>query len=551
MWFFSPQIVKIIANITLIGLGFLLVPGSTFAFNLNARGFFTKKVDASDQFIRNLNLQADCIVDTTAGAVTFYTEHAFSAIEKLTGLSTQNQLYRYGKNNSLATVGFGLGLLKGTKDFATGTVSLLAYLDSMPARTVTLAYNVQERPLEYKAKVVTGGKTVAAVLQNPQPLLSGIYQWGYQTYTDAQKDPLKKGQLYGEGTVFAGTFLLGGGQLKGATSANKAIKAANSGKLASTGALANSGTVVKGAQPGILAKAVASIKGINLGALIPDFSRINIGGFGFAAPVAAGTGKSAGMATLKGTWGTKATYASVKMESINIPVAKGGLSGTADVTGLSAAQAVVNSGSKVKYPLTWSELKPEWALPKFFPHSLEKSIIKWADQKYSKWATGLSQEDREVFWRFTVANQNLNRVIRGVMEPSAQDLADIAAVQRVLQSAPSLDEPIILFRTTSTSILGPIAKLPERRMIGQEFKTEGFISSSIVPLSEDVLKRGSLNLVMNVPKDITGACIKDISFYPKELEFVFTSGSMKIKDAYRLDPDTTKDTLLLFVDVLK
>lgn len=95
MWFFSPQIVKIITNITLIGLGFLSVPGSTFAFNLNARGFFTKKVDASDQFIRNLNLQADCIVDTTAGAVTFYTEHAFSAIEKLTGLSTQNQLYRY------------------------------------------------------------------------------------------------------------------------------------------------------------------------------------------------------------------------------------------------------------------------------------------------------------------------------------------------------------------------------------------------------------------------------------------------------------------------
>jgi hypothetical protein len=194
-------------------------------------------------------------------------------------------------------------------------VSLLAYLDSMPARTVTLAYNVQERPLEYKAKVINGGKNVAAVLQNPLPLLGGIYQWGYHTYTEAQKDPLKKGQLYGEGTVFVGTFLLGGGQLKGAVSAQQAVKASQTGTLATgklatgtlgkagavtkvsssagkavftqggmqatTGVAAKTGTVAGSASTGILAQVAASLKRMDWGALIPDFSALHLG-FGAA-----------------------------------------------------------------------------------------------------------------------------------------------------------------------------------------------------------------------------------------------------------------------------
>lgn len=114
-----------------------------------------------------------------------------------------------------------MGVLEGTKDFATGTVSLLAYLNSSPSRTINLAYNVKERPQEYKKKVINGGKTVAGILTNPLPLLGGIYQWGKNTFAEAQKDPLKMGKLQGEAAVFGSTLLLGGGQVKAAGKAGK------------------------------------------------------------------------------------------------------------------------------------------------------------------------------------------------------------------------------------------------------------------------------------------------------------------------------------------
>ena len=223
----------------------------------------------------------------------------------------------------MATVGFGLGLLKGTKDFATGTVSLLAYLDSMPARTVTLAYNVQERPLEYKAKA-SRRENVALFCKIRCHFLAVSINGVITLTPRPKKDPLKKGQLYGEGTVFVGTFLLGGGQLKGAVSAQQAVKASQTGTLATgklatgtlgkagavtkvsssagkavftqggmqatTGVAAKTGTVAGSASTGILAQVAASLKRMDWGALIPDFSALHLG-FGAATPTLAGPGK--------------------------------------------------------------------------------------------------------------------------------------------------------------------------------------------------------------------------------------------------------------------
>ena len=514
MWFFSPQIVKIIANITLIGLGFLSVPGSTFAFNLNARGFFTKKVDASDQFIRNLNLQADCIVDTTAGAVTFYTEHAFSAIEKLTGLSTQNQLYRYGKNNSLATVGFGLGLLKGTKDFATGTVSLLAYLDSMPARTVTLAYNVQERPLEYKAKVINGGKNVAAVLQNPLPLLGGIYQWGYHTYTEAQKDPLKKGQLYGEGTVFVGTFLLGGGQLKGAVSAQQAVKASQTGTLATgklatgtlgkagavtkvsssagkavftqggmqatTGVAAKTGTVAGSASTGILAQVAASLKRMDWGALIPDFSALHLG-FGAATPTLAGPGK----------------VFNVKAHSV-VPPLK-----TADTAPNKLPKYPINPNANLdNYP---------WIFDKIVPEKLEYQMSRWGDKAFADWRHALTRDEKLAISAYTKNGyKKINAVLRGTATPKdyiAQTHKQIDLLSSALRKA-IMPETILTFRTTSFTPLGKLADLKPYELIGKTIQEKGFFSTSLLP---NYYQPGRLYLVVKVPQGVNAANVAKLS----------------------------------------
>lgn len=216
-----PRKVIIVAYTTLLAMGLLCISPPVFGIEFKLREFFQNKVDTSDEFIKSFNEKADGLVNVSAGLVSLLTRKGFSALEKRTGLSAQNQLYREGKKNNLEKIGFGLGVLEGTKDFATGTVSLLAYLNSSPSRTINLAYNVKERPQEYKKKVINGGKTVAGILTNPLPLLGGIYQWGKNTFAEAQKDPLKMGKLQGEAAVFGSTLLLGGGQVKAAGKAGK------------------------------------------------------------------------------------------------------------------------------------------------------------------------------------------------------------------------------------------------------------------------------------------------------------------------------------------
>ncbi|MGI6607102.1 MAG: hypothetical protein ACOX2X_08705 [Peptococcia bacterium] len=79
--------------------------------NLELRDFFRAKVEKSDQFIDNFNEKADGIVNDSIGSVSFYTRQGFSALETFTGLSEQNQLYSFSKNNWLKTIGLGLGVI--------------------------------------------------------------------------------------------------------------------------------------------------------------------------------------------------------------------------------------------------------------------------------------------------------------------------------------------------------------------------------------------------------------------------------------------------------
>jgi len=272
-----PRVVKTTAHI-LIALMFTMfcLVQPVFAFDLdldldiNIRGFFQKRVQGSDQFIQSINTKADSFVDRVSGSVSFYTRQGFSTLETLTGLSEENQLYRYSKNNWLKTIGFGLGALEGTKDLATGTVSLLAYLDSSPARVVNLAYNVQERPQEYKEKAISGGKTVAGIIANPLPLLGGIYQLGKSTYVEAQKDPLKKGKLQGEIAVFGASLLLGAGQVRTVAAAGTATKSINTVKSIDLIASINT------------AKSINSVASINTAKAV---NPVKVGGL-FAAPTA-------------------------------------------------------------------------------------------------------------------------------------------------------------------------------------------------------------------------------------------------------------------------
>lgn len=571
---FCLRKVKIVIIAHILALAWVLCGVSTpaLAFDLKIRELFQNRVESSDRFINDINTKADGAVHKASESVAFYTKQGFSTIEKLTGLTTQNQLYRYSKNNWLKTIGFGLGVLEGTKDFATGTVSLLAYLESSPARTITLAYNVQERPQEYKEKVISGGKTVAGILANPVPLVGGLYQWGENTYVEARQDPLKFGQLQGEVATFGATLLLGGSQVKALTASNKAINTAktgsiigstakarplantgtvkkagtlaNTGTITSTGALANPGLVVPG---GILAKVTAAFKNMDIGGLIPDFSRLNFGLAG--TPVlAASTGKSVGGITLKGAMPKHYLYSETTAATANKAV---------------STFASVETKKAVKYPLDVEKLQsgvlknPEyfWIRELCVPTSLLRNYYEWGKKQFEIVERILLPQEKEAISRYTVNARPYNSVLRGADEKvSPQITTDLQHITNGLNKC-SITEPIYVFRGTTKTCLGRLACLPPERLVGQEIVEKGLMSTSMYPRPAFIggWNGNGLAMVIKVPEGTKGAYLGDLSALPHEAEVLFPPGQkLIIKEAdWILDQATWPDGIQIVAELQK
>lgn len=183
------------------------------------------------------NIKVNQSLQNTTELITKLTRGGFSILEKRTGLDESNKLYKSTKNAALRKTGLKIGVANGTKDLVMGTASLLAQLNTLPARTIGLAYNVKEKPQQYKDKLVTGAGTVAGLLLNPFPVLDGIYQSGKNTLAEAQQDPLEMGKLQGEVAVFGGSLLIGGGQTKSLNVVNKIKNTALAGNIAKVPAI--------------------------------------------------------------------------------------------------------------------------------------------------------------------------------------------------------------------------------------------------------------------------------------------------------------------------
>lgn len=470
------QKVKIIACITLLAIGVSGISSPAFGVEFKLRELFQNKVKASDKFINSFTEKADTLVDVSAGLVTLITRKGFFTLERRTGLNEQNLLYRESKKNSLETIGFGLGVLEGTKDFATGTVSLLAYLESSPARAINLAYNIKERPLEYKKKVIDGGKTAAGILANPLPLLGGMYQWGKNTYLEAQRDPLKMGKLQGEVTIFGGTLLLGGGQFKAAGKAGKAFSAA---------------------KVSFVAKANT---GVNWDALISDLSKIK--GFVTAPVLAASFGDSLGVtARFKGIVGNLSGYLKTK-----------------------------------KYPIEVERLNnilnnPEYSLIKEIDKSvsLKNDLRMWGKQNFRKWQTGLLPIEKKAIKSYTEDNEMLNLILRKeIKSVYAQPLYyQIDLITSALKRS-EVPESFLAFRGTSKSALGKYAHLKPEELIGKTFEEKGFMSTSLFPREEFIDLESGLHMTIKVPQGTKGAYLGSLSEFPLEGEILFPPGQKMI-----------------------
>jgi hypothetical protein len=520
---------KIIATVTLISMTVLCLPSPVFA--LSIRELFQNKVESSDRFINDINTKADGAVNKVSAAVTFYTKQGFSTVEKLTGLSTQNQLYSYSKDNWLKTIGFGLGVLEGTKDFAVGTVSLLAYLESSPARAVTLAYNVQERPHEYKEKAIGGGRMVAGILANPVPLAGGVYQWGKNTYVEARQDPLKFGQLQGEVATFAVSLLLGGSQVKALTMSTKAVNTAKTGSIMkNTASLANTGM----------------FKHLELGGLIPDFSHLNFGLAGTLV-LAASTGKSIGGSTFKGATIKPHLFSATSAETAN------------KVTRSTVASAETKTAGK--YPLDVEKLQsgilknPDylWIRELDVPNSLLRHYYEWGKKQFVIVEKTLLPKEKEAISRYTVCAGPYNRYLRGVDGRSTPQLKnDLQLIRNGLNKC-SIPEPIIVFRGTTKSCLGELANLPPEKLVGKEIVEKGLLSTSTYPRHNFIGVRNGLAMVIKVPKGTKGAFLGELSALPHEAEVLFPSGQkMIIKEAdWILDQGKWPDGIQIVAELQK
>ena len=137
-----------------------------------------------------------------------------SYLESKTGLNEQCKPYRALKTYNLLNLGFNCGVLKGAGELGAEVYSFVAMLPTAPERIVNFGFKYAENPKEYQDMLVNGAQTVAGVVLNPAPFLSGLYGYGKNAYLEAAQDPLTLGTLHGEVAVFLGSFLIGGGQIK-------------------------------------------------------------------------------------------------------------------------------------------------------------------------------------------------------------------------------------------------------------------------------------------------------------------------------------------------
>ncbi len=172
---------RIIVLVIALFLILQFFPYSALAFSLNdvdsrIKDFFLFKVEKSDRFLHTVNTKVDQNLQRPTELITSLTRGGFSLLEKRVGVNEENKLYKFVKNATLRKTGFKLGVAEGMKDFTMGTASLLVQLNTLPARTINLAYNVKEKPQEYKERLVSKTKILVGALLNPRPVLNSLKQ---------------------------------------------------------------------------------------------------------------------------------------------------------------------------------------------------------------------------------------------------------------------------------------------------------------------------------------------------------------------------------------
>ena len=236
---FSSIKLKLTSGILLLPIMLQSFPGAALGYDVlgRLRNFVSTQVKTSDGIINPNKLK---IKESFQKGADWYEGKwlsGLSLLESKTGLSEENKLYKTLKSYNLFNLGFNAGVVNGAGSLAAETYSLVAKIPTVPERLLNFGFNYVEDSDKYHAMVSNGAQAVAGIALNALPLL----EQGKNAYLDAAQDPLKFGHLNGEGAAFLGSFLIGGGQVKALSSANKV------GKVAEVASAANTAGKVAGA----------------------------------------------------------------------------------------------------------------------------------------------------------------------------------------------------------------------------------------------------------------------------------------------------------------
>lgn len=494
------QVVRIIVKICLFAFFILCIPEPAYGFDLDIRDYFRSQVERSDRFIQNVETKVNHSIQTPTTLITKLSQGGFSLFEKRTGVTEDNKLYQVAKNSTLRKTGIKLGVVEGTKDFVMGTVSLLAQLNTLPARTINLAYNVKEKPQEYKEKAVTGITVLAGAVANPKPILRSVQQSWQNTVAEAQKDPLKMGKLQGEVAAFGGTLLIGGGQAKTAAKAG--------GLLEKVAKVAGTGKATGLSIPGTLNKGLT----------------------GF---------------TLQGKRGVSFLFKNE--EAIFSPLSI-----------MNRLGAIGNKKSSIGgYPLSWKEFNNRWLNSYSLPEKISTDIKDWAKVTYTPWMDSLSPLEKGAIKRYTASSSHINGYLRGTSANKIYSLESMRlskTISKALEKS-TVPQEIVLFRGTDKRILGDLKDLPGKELVGKVIQDKGFLGTSIFPNRSFI---DDLLLVIKVPEGTKGAWIAGLSIFPQEGEFLLNKGQqMKIKKVIPMELlgsfdgfKFNKDSSMLVVDLI-
>lgn len=477
---FYPQKKKIGAGLLLLLLWGQCFPLRVMAYDVQAfiKEFTGSQVKESNEIIELNKAKIKTSVDKVAEWYENKWLGGISYLESKTGLNEQCKPYRVLKTYNLLNLGFNCGVLKGAGQLGAEIYSFVAMLPTAPERIVNFGFKYAEDPQQYQKMLTNGALAVAGILLNPGPILNDLHGYGKNAYLEAAQDPLTLGTLHGEVAVFLGSFLTGGGQIKGA------------------------GKAVKGLNGLPLSAKVSSGTGINWGALVPDFSKI----YSYAAtPVmAAKTGKSVCVVGLNKNKGLLINTASAQ-------------------TKMGAA-----------YPLTVEKTKRilrnsnySWIRKLKAPEILRDDLFRWGAAQYQIWEKRLLPEEKKVISAYTNEGSLHNVVLRkeidldkAYMQPMLQEISlIISGLEKY-----SLPESILVFRGTSKKALGKYADLPPKQLIGKVITEKGLMSTSLFPVRKFISLDDGLFMVIKVPKGTKGAYLGGLSNYPHEAEVLFPPG---------------------------